>query len=63
MLKRSIGEADYYKRSKFAQSHCRSKTSFGKSLIFHAWKILTGKVSIIIVPLLGLADQTFERFL
>jgi hypothetical protein len=36
------------------------KTGFGKSLIFHAWTILTGKVSIIIVPLLGLADQTYD---
>lgn len=39
-----------------------AKTGFGKSLIFHAWTILTGKVSIIIVPLLGLADQTYEDF-
>ena len=39
-----------------------AKTGFGKSLIFHAWTILTGKVSIIIVPLLGLADQTYDDF-
>jgi len=38
------------------------KTGFGKSLIFHAWAILTGKVSIIIVPLLRLADQTYDDF-
>jgi len=38
------------------------KTGFGKSLIFHAWTILTGKVSIIIVLLLRLADQTYEDF-
>lgn len=38
------------------------KTGFGKSLIFHAWTVLTGKVSIIIVPLLGLCDQTYDDF-
>ena len=38
------------------------KTGFSKSLIFHAWTILTGKVLIIIVLLLGLADQTYDDF-
>jgi len=32
-------------------------TGFGKSLVFQAWSLLSGKLSIIVVPLLGLADQ------
>ena len=34
-----------------------AKTGFGKSLIFHAFSILTGKITIQIIPLMKLGDE------
>lgn len=38
------------------------KTGFGKSIIFQAWMTLLDKISIVIVPLNGLADQIHDDF-
>jgi superfamily II DNA/RNA helicase len=62
--KPSVLQVDVLQRLVFARQDLILvvKTGFGKSLIFHAWSLLTGKMSIIIVPLLGLADQTYDDF-
>ena len=38
-----------------------AKTGFGKSLIFQALALMTERLSIVVVPLLGLADQIFDE--
>jgi len=39
---------------------CIARTGFGKSLIFHAFSILTGKITLQIIPLSKLGDEQFQ---
>ena len=39
---------------------CIARTGFGKSLIFHAYSILTGKITLQIIPLSKLGDEQFQ---
>ena len=55
-------QVDIVRRQVFAQqdSLLLAQTGFGKSLIFQAFSTMTGLMSIIVAPLLGLSEQIKE---
>src|SRR6266567_1654120 len=57
--KAGTGGAESYLRPTL-QPGLIARTGFGKSLIFHAFSILTGKITIQLVPLSKLGDEQLD---